>query len=135
MPSYQGTMGNTETEARLRHQRNEAQAQIRRLQAGAGGGADLDRYKERVKAKAIEVAAEQGWCREGLNDALEDLDIGPASRDVQVTLTYEIVVNLDDHEGDDDDAETEAINQVEAVLNRADVVRHYSHQDTDVNEQ
>lgn len=132
MPLYQGTRGTTETEARLRHQRNEAQAQLRQAQLGGG---NLDAYKARVKAKAIEVAAEQGWCNDGLNAALEDLDIARASRDLSVTVTYEMVIHLDEFEGDDDDAENEATNKVEGILNREAVVRDYDFQESSIDEQ
>jgi hypothetical protein len=35
----------------------------------------LSTYKERVRQAAIEAADEQGWCKSGLNEVLEELDL------------------------------------------------------------
>jgi hypothetical protein len=41
---------------------------------------DLRGFRIKVRDKAIEVAQSEGWCIEGLNEALEDLGLDPAKR-------------------------------------------------------
>lgn len=61
-------------------------------------------YKQRVRAKAIEVANDQEWCRDGLNEALEELDLDKVpsfqrrTAVISVTYTYDPAENPDDAE-------------------------------------
>lgn len=55
----------------------------------------LAKYKERVRAEAIRVAAEQRWCDDGLNTTLRNLDLAPKQRfTVKVRVKSEQVVKL-----------------------------------------
>lgn len=51
---------------------------------------NLRRFKDQVRAKAIEVAASEGWCEEGLNEALSDLGLDPVRRSYHLegVVTY-----------------------------------------------
>lgn len=59
------------------------------LAAAARGAAEevalseVDRYKAQVRAVAIRTARQQNWCREGLNEVLEELDLERHDRQVQ----------------------------------------------------
>lgn len=55
----------------------------------------LSDFKAQVRAKAREVADEQGWCRGGLNQALRDLGLEPfvTTYRVQATLVARFIVD------------------------------------------
>lgn len=58
------------------------------LAAAAGAAeeaalSELDRYKALVRAVAIRTARQQSWCREGLNEVLEELYLERHDRQVQ----------------------------------------------------
>jgi hypothetical protein len=52
-------------------------------------------YKNRVREIAIEVAQEQGWCKQGLNEVLRELGIAPAGQRVRALIRYEVEVEFD----------------------------------------
>lgn len=67
-------------------------------------GTQLEEYKARVRAKAIEVAREEEWCRSGLNEALEDLDLEPVESHFEMEITVKLKMRVevgDDFDGYD----------------------------------
>lgn len=58
----------------------------------------LESFKQRVRETAIEVHKEQEWCREGLNERLEQLGLDPYSPTFCVTalVTVTGTVEADD---------------------------------------
>jgi hypothetical protein len=54
-----------------------------------------EEYKAKVREIAIEVAQEQGWCKNGLNEVLRELDITPAGQRVRALIRYEVEVEFD----------------------------------------
>jgi hypothetical protein len=68
------------------------EAEVKSLRRKA---AEFDLYKAKVRDKAIEVANEQEWCRDGLNEALEDLGLTKVptymrrTAVISVTYTYD----------------------------------------------
>lgn len=56
----------------------------------------LEAFGNRVRVKALEVAADQGWCRAGLNEALRDLDLAPYpdTFEVEVVVTARQTVRV-----------------------------------------
>jgi hypothetical protein len=67
--------------------------------------AGLRRFQRQVRDKAIEVAREHGWCKEGLNTTLTELGLETvASRwtvEVTVTATQTVEVTVDADDLDD----------------------------------
>jgi hypothetical protein len=69
--------------------------------------ASLERFRQSVRETAIQVAAEQGWCRQGLNDTLRDLGLDPVPTEFRVKLrvpawqTIEATVEIDDLDTED----------------------------------
>lgn len=57
-------------------------------------------FKARVRAEAVRVAEEQGWCADGLNRTLTTLDLPPriTAYEALVTLTMRVRVDTDDED-------------------------------------
>lgn len=70
--------------AELTRQLEESQRNAERLAAK-----NTD-FQTTVRLKAIEVAEQQTWCREGLNEVLGELGLDPANREVTITFDYVI---------------------------------------------
>jgi hypothetical protein len=49
---------------------------------------EFDAYKRQVREEALAVAAEQNWCDEGLNAALERLGLEPRQNTYDVDVTF-----------------------------------------------
>jgi|SRR5688572_6942791 hypothetical protein len=76
---------------------------------------DLNAFRDKVRTKAIEVAKEEGWCTEGLNQALRDLGLDPYAQKWRISLTVDV-------EADD---EYDAKSLVEGMLDGASDVINY----------
>jgi hypothetical protein len=55
--------------------------------------AEFEAFRARVRAKAIEVAEEQNWCNEGLNEVL--VDLGLERTPVDCAVTMEVTLRFD----------------------------------------
>lgn len=55
----------------------------------------LDEFKTQVREKAIEVAKENGWCKDGLNEVLDELGLERYNDSYTVTVSMEVVINVD----------------------------------------
>ena len=53
---------------------------------------ELEAYKARVREVAIRVADEQGWCREGRDEVLRELDIEPPVMRYEFEVTVRLKV-------------------------------------------
>lgn len=80
---------------------------------------ELEAYKEQVREVAIRVADDQGWCRDGLNETLEELGLKKFVKKYLVTVQVKVIV--EDPDVDDDyDARSEAQDFVNAQLSSND---------------
>lgn len=88
---------------------------------------ELEAYKRQVRAEAIRVAAQQGWCDTGLNETLTTLDLPPKREytvPVALTVTYIYPTVINDADSYEDAvekvrtrvAESDAQQYVENVL-------------------
>jgi len=68
------------TKADLEREVEELRVSLRREQAA------LNEFKEQVRETAIEVAAEQDWCTDGLNRVLGDLGLPTHSQEFEVSV-------------------------------------------------
>lgn len=66
-------------------------------------------YRDRVREEAIRVAKENGWCNEGLNMTLENLDLEP------VTQTYRVIVRVHAYQDVELDIQAGGEDEVEAI--------------------
>lgn len=71
----------------------------------------LEAYKAKVRALAIRVAAEQGWCDSGLNSALEELGL-PPKREFMVPVEFTLTRVRSTHVLVDAQTEAEAYERV-----------------------
>lgn len=84
---------------------------------------EFEAYKKQVRDVAIEVAAEQGWCDDGLNERLQELGLEPMARQWEVTVTLlgrqEVKIRVT---AASDDAAAELAREVDetALLAKAD---------------
>jgi hypothetical protein len=91
---------------------------------------DNERYAEfrqQVRQKAKDVADEQGWCRTGMNLALEDLGLDPFIEHYRVTATITAVFDVTGSE--DVDSENAAEHRVRYAL---DGVEHSGCEDVEL---
>jgi hypothetical protein len=112
---------------------------------------ELDRYKRKVREVAIRVADEQGWCNEGLNEVLEELDLDPfyktrtfdvevvqtATRSVTITVEVEAenVGDPDREESWESEARDRALEKVDGGLVYWGTWRDHDNEVEDVTEQ
>jgi len=78
---------------------------------------DNERYAQfrtQVRQKAKDVAEEQGWCRPGLNAALQDLGLDPFIEHYRVTATITAVFEVSGSE--DVETEDQAAHRVRYAL-------------------
>lgn len=77
----------TDSEQRLLQQLAEYQASVALWKERFDGAEGLHQeFRKEVRDKAIEVAAEMGWCPDGLNRTLHSLGLDPAQRRYRVTV-------------------------------------------------
>lgn len=57
---------------------------------------ETEAYKIRVRNKAIDVAEQQSWCREGLNEALRSLDLEEYDGKREVTILVQVTGTVQD---------------------------------------
>lgn len=84
-----------------------------RLKALLAVRAEFEAFKEQVREKAIEVAASNGWCDEGLNEVLKELGLEPKTRSFNVIVRVygfqDVEVEIDEA-ANWDDAREQALN-------------------------
>jgi cell division septum initiation protein DivIVA len=83
---------------------------------------NLEEFKSRVRDYAIEHQSEAGWCDEGLNRALLDLDLDPLIREFDVTFRVWQSVTVTVEAVDADAAERLAEDQYDGD----DLARNYA---------
>lgn len=66
---------------------------------------DFVRFQHRVRDEAIEVRAEMGWCLQGLNEHLRNLNLEPYCEEftAEVTVTFSVTVRDSNGSGLDED--------------------------------
>lgn len=75
----------------------------------------LETFKSTVRDKAIEVAEEHGWCKEGLNEVLEELGLDRVPTKFKV-LVQVVITHWEEVEADnEDDAQDEAVEQFDVT--------------------
>ena len=95
-----------EDHRRVEAQRDEARVEARSVRA------EFDHFKRLVRETAIQVAADQGWCRSGLNGTLQELGLEKVPEyfevEVEVTArqTLTIIVRAEDLEANGVDVDT-----------------------------
>mgnify|MGYP001550756403 CR=1 FL=1 len=77
-----------------------------------------EQFRTQVREKAIEVAANEGWCDSGLNEALEELGLEPKTRtfDVEVQVTASQMVTIEVEAADEDEAREIAERDMESEI-------------------
>jgi DNA-directed RNA polymerase subunit N (RpoN/RPB10) len=62
---------------------------------------DYEDFRTLVREKAIDVAARQGWCTQGLNEVLDDLGLAPYSPKRLVRFVVHGSAYVDNLDGED----------------------------------
>lgn len=69
---------------------------------------EFDAFKQKVREKAIEVAEEENWCHDGLNDALSDLglpEVRKPQKEIRFVVEYRAYATLNGEPGLDEDGQ------------------------------